>query len=138
LLIPKAVAVILLNWNTPVYTINCVHSLLKYCDEGLFDIIIADNGSTDDSLFLLKQQLPQAIYIDNKSNLGFAEGNNRAINYALKEGYTYSLLLNTDTLVDEDIVTKLLTHLNIHPESAAVQPAIYWMHEKNKIFRFSS
>ena len=41
---PKPVAIILLNWNTPVHTANCINSLLTYCDEGLFDILVTDNG----------------------------------------------------------------------------------------------
>lgn len=130
----KLVSVILLNWNTPVQTANCINSLKQYCDKSIFDIIVADNGSTDGSLAILQTQYPDLIYIDNKENLGFAEGNNRALNYSIKKGYTYSLLINTDTLVDEDIVTKLSTHLNRHPEAAAVQPAIYWMHDKVKIW----
>ena len=131
---PKPVALILLNWNTPVHTANCIFSLKKYCDEHLFDIIVADNGSTDGSLALLKTQLPDLVYIDNKENLGFAEGNNRGLIYSIENGYTYSLIINTDTLVDEDIVTKLNAHLTNHPEAAAVQPAIYWMHDKTKIW----
>ncbi|HWZ35647.1 MAG TPA: glycosyltransferase family 2 protein [Mucilaginibacter sp.] len=130
----KPIALILLNWNTPVHTANCIASLKQYCDEQLFDIIVADNGSTDSSLEILKAQYPDLIYIDNKENLGFAEGNNRAIRYAIEQGYTYSLLLNTDTLVDEDIVVKLNRHLETHPNAAGVQPAIYWMHDRAKIW----
>ncbi len=131
---PKAVALILLNWNTPIHTANCIASVKQFCDANLFDIIVADNGSTDNSLSLLKNQFPDVIYIENGENLGFAEGNNRALNYSIAEGYKYSLVMNTDTLVDEDIVSKLLNHLNAHPEAAAVQPAIYWMHNKSRIW----
>lgn len=131
---PKPVAVILLNWNTPVYTAACIHSLKQYCDENLFDVIVADNGSTDNSLSLLQAQLPGAIFIDNKENLGFAEGNNKALAYSIEHGYIYSLLINTDTLVDEDIVTALSQHLEAYKQAAAVQPAIYWMHDKSKIW----
>ncbi|MEN0056938.1 MAG: glycosyltransferase family 2 protein [Mucilaginibacter sp.] len=130
----KPVAVILVNWNTAEYTANCILSLQQYCDESLFDVIVADNGSTDGSLQLLKTQFPDITFIDNQENLGFAEGNNRAIEYAIKEGYSYSLIINTDTLVDEDIITKLYGHLQQHPEAAAVQPAIYWMHNKTQIW----
>ena len=130
----KPVALILLNWNTPVHTANCIASLKQYCNEQLFDIILADNGSTDNSLEMLKVKYPDLIYIDNKENLGFAEGNNRALRYAIKQDYTYSLLINTDTLVDEDIVQKLSQHLDANPNAAAVQPAIYWMHNRSKIW----
>lgn len=130
----KRVAVILLNWNTPQHTSNCIVSLQKYCDTNLFDIIIADNGSTDNSLSILQAQFPGLTFIDNKENLGFAEGNNRALIYSLEKNYTYSLVLNTDTLVNEDIVSKLSTHLDAQVNAAAAQPAIYWMHNKTKIW----
>ena len=131
---PKQVALILLNWNTPVHTANCIASLKQYCDEQLFDIIVVDNGSTDDSLNLLKAQYPDLIYIENDENMGFAEGNNRGLEYSIANNYIYSLIINTDTLVDEDIVNKLSYHLNNHPEAAAVQPAIFWMHDKTRIW----
>lgn len=131
---PKPVAVILLNWNTPQHTIACIASLQQYCNIALFDIIVADNGSTDDSLAIIKAQYPDLIYIDNKENLGFAEGNNRALVYSIDQGYAYSLVMNNDTLVDEDIVSKLSTHLNQHPTTAAVQPNIYWLHNKTEIW----
>lgn len=131
---PKPVALILLNWNTPLHAADCIASLKRYCDESLFDIIVADNGSTDDSLLLLKSQFPDLTYIENGENLGFAEGNNRALSYSIEKGYSYSLIMNTDTLVDEDIVSCLSTHLDSHAGAAAVQPAIYWMYDKTKIW----
>ncbi|WP_342647799.1 glycosyltransferase family 2 protein [Mucilaginibacter sp. CSA2-8R] len=130
----KAVALILLNWNTPEHTTNCIRSVLKYCNTDIFDIIITDNGSTDGSLAILRETFPELIYIDNKENLGFAEGNNRALQHSIAQGYTYSLVMNTDTLVDEDIVSKLSFHLQKHPAVAAVQPAIYWMHKPDTIW----
>jgi len=130
----KPVAIILLNWNTPVHTANCIVSLKQYCDEHLFNIIVADNGSTDGSLHLLKNQFPDLIYIENNENLGFAEGNNSGLTYSIEKGYTYSLVMNTDTLVDNDLVSCLTAHLDNHLQAAAVQPAIYWMHDKTKLW----
>jgi GT2 family glycosyltransferase len=130
----KPVALILLNWNTPVHTANCIASLKQYCDELLFDIIVVDNGSTDNSLTLLKTQFPNLVYIENNENLGFAEGNNRGLSYSIEKGYTYSLVMNTDTLVDEDIISTLSAHLNAHPQTAAVQPAIYWLYDRTSLW----
>lgn len=131
---PKPVAVILLNWNTLHHTTTCINSLKQFCDQNMFDIIVADNGSTDGSLTTLKTQFRDIVFIDNQKNLGFAEGNNRALTYSISNGYTYSLLINTDTIVDEDIVSALSRHLDNHTNAAAVQPAIYWMHDKNSIW----
>ncbi|WP_374951384.1 glycosyltransferase family 2 protein [Mucilaginibacter sp.] len=109
-------------------------SLKQYCNEKLFDIIITDNGSTDQSLDAIHARFPELIYIENNENLGFAEGNNRALEYSIAHGYAYSLLINTDTIVDEDFITKLYKHLTDHVAAAAVQPAIYWLHDKSKIW----
>jgi GT2 family glycosyltransferase len=131
---PKPVALILLNWNTPVHTANCVSSLLENCETSDFDIIIADNGSTDKSLVQLKTQFPDLIFLDNKENLGFAEGNNRALEYSISNGYTYSMVMNNDTEAGPDLVKNLLLHLQQYPKAAAVQPAIYWLHQKEKLW----
>jgi GT2 family glycosyltransferase len=130
----KQVAIILLNWNTPVHTVNCIASLKDYCNEALFDIIVADNGSSDGSLSHLQLKYPDLVFIDNKENLGFAEGNNVALRYSMNHNYTFSLVLNTDTVVDEDIVKKLTSHLDANLNAAAVQPAIYWLHNKTQIW----
>lgn len=135
---PKPVAVILLNWNTPQYSFNCIKSLLAHCDQRNFDVIITDNGSTDNSFVFLKKEFPEAYFIDNKKNLGFAEGNNRALAYSIQKGYRYSLLLNSDTDVKEDIVSPLLTYLENNKSVGGCQPAIYWMHEPSKIWNGAS
>jgi GT2 family glycosyltransferase len=134
LLMPKPIALILLNWNTPQFTANAISSLLKHCNPLLFDIIVADNGSTDGSLNTLQNSFPDLIYLDNQENLGFAEGNNRAIEYSISKGYIYSLLINNDTEVDQDLVSGLFAHLEVYTEAAAAQPAIYWMHQKQAIW----
>lgn len=130
----KPVALLLLNWNTPVHTENCISSLLACSDTSVFDIIVADNGSTDHSLARLKLSFPDLIFLDNKENLGFAEGNNRAIQFSISQGYAYSLVMNNDTETDGNLVSGLLSHLEHHPEAAAAQPAIYWLHDKTRIW----
>lgn len=135
---PKPVAVILLNWNNPTYTINCILSIKKYCKSEEYDLIIADNGSTDGSLDILKGHFPGEIFIDNETNLGFAEGNNRALKYSIEQGYTYSLVINNDAEVDENFLSPLIRHLEAHPGTVAVQPAIYYLHNKTRLWNGGS
>lgn len=130
----KVVAVILLNWNTKLYTEQCIQSLKDHASDHLYDIIVADNGSTDDSLLYLKSKFSNLLYIDNKTNLGFAEGNNKAIDFAIKNGYQYSLLLNTDTIVIDDIVKTLYNYLETNKNIAAVQPAIFYLNNRKKLW----
>lgn len=131
---PKPVALILLNWNTPEHTTSCIKSIQQHCDPADYDIIIADNGSTDGSLQRISKQFPELIYLDNLTNLGYAGGNNKAITYAIEKGYTYSLVMNNDTTVSPALVRSMLDHLNQHPEAAAAQPAIYWMHQPDQLW----
>ncbi|WP_316832410.1 glycosyltransferase family 2 protein [Pedobacter aquatilis] len=135
---PKKVAIILLNWNTYEYTSSCISSVMKYCNGTDYDLIIADNGSTDDSLAILKKRFPSLIYIDNKTNLGFAEGNNKALEYSIQEGYTFSLLLNNDTETDEDFLSPLISHLEKNHQTVAVQPAIYYLADKTRLWNGGS
>lgn len=96
------------------------------------EVIVADNGSTDDSLKVLAKEFPSVKTIVLDKNYGFAEGYNRAI--ALLEGERlkvkgesfpeYVVLLNSDVEVTEHWLTPLLDYMQTHPEVAAVQPKI--------------
>nr|MBC7613676.1 glycosyltransferase family 2 protein [Pseudopedobacter sp.] len=131
---PKPIAIILLNWNTKFHSEACIRSIYKHADHAIFDIIFADNGSTDGSIANIKSNFPDVIILENKFNLGFAEGNNRAIDLSLQMGYQYSMLMNTDTLIETDLITQLFHFLQHHEQIAAVQPAIYYTHQKDKLW----
>ena len=100
------------------------HTTLPDCE-----IIVADNGSTDDSIDILAKEFPAIRTIVLDKNYGFAEGYNRAI---AQVDSTYIVLLNSDVEVTEGWLAPLLDYLDTHPEVAAVQPKIRsW---KNKAF----
>jgi len=103
----KLVYIILLNWNGWKDTIDCVKSCrqLSYPD---FRIIIVDNGSTDGSDAILREQFPEIELIQTGVNLGFAGGNNVGIRYALEHGADYVWLLNNDTKVDAKTLSALV------------------------------
>lgn len=85
------------------------------------DVIVADNGSTDNSLEVLKTEFPTIKTILLDRNYGFAEGYNRAIDQVDSE---YVVLLNSDVETPEGWLTPLLEYMDAHPEVAAVQPKI--------------
>lgn len=82
---------------------------------------MADNGSTDDSLEVLRKEFPSVKTIVLEKNYGFAEGYNRAIEQVDSE---YVVLLNSDVETPEGWLTPLLDYMETHPEIAAVQPKI--------------
>ena len=90
----KPVAVIILNWNGANLLRRYLPTVLAGTSADLADVIVADNGSIDDSRKVLEHEFPtvKTLYLDQ--NYGFAEGYNRAI--AQAEGYRYTVLLNSD------------------------------------------
>ncbi|EKD94554.1 MAG: hypothetical protein ACD_26C00034G0089 [uncultured bacterium] len=93
------------------------------------ECIIVDNGSNDGLQEYIKDyKLPNMgfKYLKNTSNLGFAEGNNVGINYALNNGSKYILLLNNDMILSNDLLIKLAKFLNDNPKIGLVSPKIYF------------
>ena len=95
---PK-LSVIILNYNTRDYIVRCLGSIEEQnldISSGSLEVIVADNGSTDGSSEKIRKGFPWVKLIENKRNIGFAAGNNRAIRKAKGE---LLLLLNSDTVV---------------------------------------
>lgn len=101
------VAIILLNWNGKKDTLECLSSLQKLSYKNI-DIIVVDNGSTDDSVREIRLAFPKTCLIETGKNLGFAGGNNPGIEHALKNGADYLLLLNNDTIAHENLIEGFL------------------------------
>lgn len=133
---PK-VAVILLNWNSFNHTSNCVESL-QLCDYPNFEIIVVDNGSIDGSGNLLKAKFPKIILIASPTNEGFAAGNNRGFRYAIENQFAYAMMLNNDVFVEPDFISKLIHYMEIHPDTGAIQPKIFFNHDRKKIWNGGS
>ena len=112
-------SVIILNWNGTKHLRTYLPSVLAHTQGA--DVIVADNGSTDDSLAVLQKEFPTVKTIVLDKNYGFAEGYNRAISQTVS---TYTVLLNSDVEVTEGWLTSLIDYMETHPEVAAVQPKI--------------
>lgn len=103
---PKT-AVIVLNWNGYEDTVECLDSLKK-TDYRDHKVVLVDNGSDNEEGRKLKQLFPEVCLIQNKSNRGFAGGNNDGINWALKNDFDFIVNLNNDCLVEPDWLTQLI------------------------------
>jgi GT2 family glycosyltransferase len=119
------VHVVVLNWNSPQMTADCLQSLLVMSGIS-FRIVVIDNGSSDSSVEFLGEAFPRAEIIANGRNLGFAGGCNVGIRHALAEGADYVLLVNNDTIVDPCLLQELVTHAEAHPEAGILSPKIYY------------
>ena len=125
----KKVAVIILNWNGKKLLEEFLPSVVKFTNTELADIIIADNGSKDDSIEFLKHKYPEIKQIIFKENYGFAEGYNKAINSVENE---YIVLLNSDVEVTPNWLDELVKMSDSDHEIAAIQPKILSYKDKSK------
>ena len=113
------VSVIVLNWNQPEFTIDCVRSVLEQTFKD-FEILLIDNASSDDSVERLREQFLQhekITIIENKENLGYAGGNNEGVKQSRGE---YVTILNNDTKVEKDWLEELVRVLGSDEKTAAV------------------
>jgi GT2 family glycosyltransferase len=123
----------ILNWNQKDLTCECLDSLAQL-DYPNYEIVVVDNGSRDDEAAVIRSRFPSAIVLKNERNVGFAEGNNVAIRYALEQGADYVLLLNNDTALDPQMLKKLIEVSESDDQIAIVGPKIPYFDEPQTIW----
>ena len=133
----KKLAIILVNWNSYALTDDTLQSLYQTSYQD-YDIICVDNASTDDSLSQLKTNHANIIILTCDQNTGFTGGNNKGMQYALEHGYAYTLLLNNDVAVESDFLEPLVQALEANENLGAVQPLIYFHHDRTLIWNAGS
>ena len=118
----KPIAVVILNWNGALLLREYLPTVCRNTPASLADIIVADNGSTDNSVEVLQQDFPAVNTILFAENYGFAEGYNRAIEQLAD--YRYIVLLNSDVAVADGWLQPLYDYAELHDDVAAMQPKI--------------
>lgn len=115
------VSIIIVNWNGGKVFKRCLDSLAKI-DYPRWELIVVDNGSSDGSVEFLKSRVLKLI--ENETNLGFAKANNQG--YQKAKG-KYILLLNNDTKVMPDFLSKLVAPMEEDTSIGVIQPKIFLM-----------
>jgi GT2 family glycosyltransferase len=111
------VSTVIVNWNTCGILRDCLASLYANTANITFKVIVVDNASSDGSVDMIKSEFPQVELIVNAENRGFAAANNQAI--AVGKG-RYVLLLNSDTVVLDGALDKIVAFADSHPEAGIV------------------
>ncbi len=107
-------SILMVNWNTREMTLACLRSIYAEARTTSFEIILVDNGSQDGSADAIASSFPQVRLIANTCNHGFARANNIAADKARGQ---YLLLLNTDTLILDDAIDRLLDAARAFPQA---------------------
>lgn len=144
----KKVAIILVNYQdyAEKYLDDCLASLRAQDYQGEMKIFVVDNATTAESFTYLSKNIPEAELVLNKTNDGFAKGNNDGIKQALLQNFDYIFCVNLDVVIEPDCVRKMVEAIESYPplrpsgggesnskEIGAVQARIMLWPEKEKI-----
>ncbi len=118
----KTISAIIVNWNHREATAQCIRSLLAQ-SIGAVEIIVCDNGSTDDSVEFLRSHFPDIRIIQNQDNLGFGPALNRGLAVARGD---HLIFLNNDLVLATDCLERLSAMLESSPGLGGVVPKILY------------
>lgn len=121
---PK-VAVVTLNWNGEQWLEGCLSSVLAM-DYPNFSVIVADNGSADRSVVLMREEFPHVHIVELGKNLGYARGFNAGLEYAASQGVDYFLIMNNDTVIDKAALSALINTAQTQPKAGFVTGKSYY------------
>jgi len=110
-------SIIIVNYNVKYFLEQCLYAATKAAEKVSSEIIVVDNDSVDGSCQMVAEKFPEVILIANKENVGFSKANNQAIRIA---GGEYILLLNPDTVVEEDSFLKITSFMDKTPDAGGL------------------
>ena len=112
-------SIIIVNYNVEHFLEQCLHSVFKALKNISGEVIVVDNSSVDGSVEMLKKKFPDVRLIANEKNTGFSCANNQGIRESKGE---YILLLNPDTVVQEDTFEKTVRFMDEHKDARPDEP----------------
>jgi len=110
------ISVIIISYNVKEFLQQCILSLKTALDKFEHEIIIVDNDSVDGTVNIIRQKFPEIILLENRTNVGFAKACNQGLAIARGE---LILLLNPDTMIQEDTIRVMTVFFDNHPEAGA-------------------
>ena len=106
--------IVIVSYNVRTYLEQCLQSVQKALEGIEGEVFVVDNHSEDDSVAVVRTDYPWVRLIESPENVGFARANNIAIRQSEAE---YVLLLNPDTVVEENTLRQSLAFMDSHPEA---------------------
>lgn len=110
-------SIVIVNYNVEYFLEQCLHSVDKAIRNLDAEVFVVDNASVDGSLDMMRAKFPHHTLIANKDNVGFSKANNQAMRIAKGE---YILLLNPDTVVEEDTFDKVVEFMDNNPDAGGL------------------
>ncbi len=110
-------SIIIVNYNVEYFLEQCLLSVRKAIKGMASEVIVVDNDSVDRSCSMVKKKFPEVTLIENRDNKGFSSANNQGIKISKGE---YILLLNPDTVVEDDTFKKIIAFMDTHSDAGAL------------------
>ena len=110
-------SIVIVNYNVKVFIEQCLLSVREAVVGMDAEVFVVDNNSVDGSVEMLREKFPEIVLIANKDNVGFSKANNQAIRISKGD---YVLLLNPDTLVEQDTFHKVVDFMDQHPDAGGL------------------
>ena len=108
---------VIVNYNVEFFLEQCLNSVQKALEDINGQVFIVDNNSIDGSVEMVQRKFPAYSLLANKENVGFSKANNQAI---LQADAEYILLLNPDTVVEEETFSKVISFMDAHPDAGGL------------------
>lgn len=110
-------SVVIVNYNVEYFLEQCLNAVRSASKELKVQVFVVDNNSIDGSVLMVQEKFPEVNVIANKDNAGFSKANNQAV---LLSDARYVLLLNPDTVIEEDTLLKTVNFMDEHPDSGGL------------------
>jgi len=120
------ISIVIVSWNGKEYLRQCLESIPSKASRYTIETIVVDNASTDGAPELVETMFPQVKLIRNADNYGFAKANNIGIRESKGR---YICLVNSDVVILDDCIDRLLEYMESHPKIGILGPQIL---DKNK------
>lgn len=110
-------SIVIVNYNVEFFLEQCLNSVRGAIDGLDAEVFVVDNHSVDGSVAMVKEKFPEVKLIVNEENVGFSRANNQAMHVAKGD---YILLLNPDTVIQEDSLRKVIDFMDDHPDAGGL------------------
>lgn len=110
-------SIVIVNYNVKHFLEQCLYSVRRASSNLDLEVIVVDNNSVDSSVTMIREKFPEVQVIANKENMGFSKANNQAIKKAAGE---YILLLNPDTILEDNTLIKVTGFMDAHPDAGGL------------------
>lgn len=131
---PPLVGIVVLTYNSELYIEKCLDNVLKNTYSNILCVVV-DNDSTDETVNIVHKKFSKVKLMINKTNKGFAAGNNVGIKYLLKIiNVSYVIILNPDTIANRNLISELVNFMENTPNAGIAGPIITYANNSSKIW----